>query len=48
MMDAIASTWMILIPMEWAPMFVDGPNFSTAFQHLVDLFDSIEKSNGTI
>jgi hypothetical protein len=42
--DAFVSTWMIPIHMEWAPMFVDGPNFGTAFQCLVDLFNSIEKN----
>jgi hypothetical protein len=42
-MDTVTSTWMIPIPMEWAPMFVDGPNFGTVFRWLVDLFDSIEK-----
>ncbi len=41
--DAIAATWMVLIPMEWAPMFVDCPNFGTVIRWLVDLFDSIEK-----
>jgi hypothetical protein len=41
--DAITSTWMILIPMEWAPMFVDGPNFGTVFRCLVDLFILIGK-----
>ncbi len=39
-MYAITLTWMIPVPMEWAPMFVDCPNFSTAFHWLVDLFDS--------
>jgi hypothetical protein len=42
-MDVVASTRMFPIPMEWTLMFVDGPNFGTAFQRLVDLFDSIEK-----
>ncbi len=44
-MDAVASTWMIPISMDWAPMFVDCSNFGTAFRQLVDLFDWIEKNN---
>ncbi len=43
--DTVASTQMILIPMKWAPMFVDCPNIGTAFHWLVDLFDSIEKND---
>jgi hypothetical protein len=42
-MDAIVSTHMILIPMECAAMFVNGPYFGTAFRRLVDLFNSNDK-----
>ncbi len=42
-MDTIASTWMVLIFMEWVPMFVNCPNFGTVIHWLVDLFDLIEK-----
>jgi hypothetical protein len=40
-------TRMISIPMEWASMFVDGPNFGTAFCRVFDLFDSLKEENRT-
>jgi hypothetical protein len=42
-----AVTWLIPIPMEWAPMFVDGPNFGTAFCRAFDLFDSLDEDDQT-
>jgi hypothetical protein len=42
-----AVTWLIPIPMEWAPMFVDGPNFGTAFCRVFDLFDSLDEDDQT-
>jgi hypothetical protein len=38
-------TRMIPIPMEWASMFVNGPNFGTAFCRVFDLFNSLEEEN---
>ena len=38
---------MIPIPMEWVPMFVDGPNFGTAFCWVFDLFDSLNEDDQT-
>jgi hypothetical protein len=40
-------TRMIPIPMEWVSMFVNGPNFGTAFSRVFDLFDSLEEENWT-
>jgi hypothetical protein len=42
-----AVTRMIQILMEWAPMFVDGPNFGMAFRRVLDLFDSLDKDDRT-
>ncbi len=42
-----AVTRMIPIPMEWAPMFVDGPNFGTAFRRVFNLFDSLDEDDQT-
>ncbi len=42
-----AVTRMIPIPMEWVPMFVDGPNFGTAFCRVFDLFDSLDEDDRT-
>jgi hypothetical protein len=42
-----AVTRMIPIPMEWVPMFVDGPNFGTAFCWVFDLFDSLNEDDQT-
>jgi hypothetical protein len=42
-----AVTRMIPIPMEWAPMFVDGPNFGTAFCRVFGLFNSLDKDDRT-
>jgi hypothetical protein len=42
-----AVTRMIPIPMEWVPMFVDEPNFGTAFRGVFDLFNSLDKDNRT-
>ncbi len=38
-------TRVIPIPMEWAPMFVDGPNFGTTIRRVFDLFDSLNKND---
>ncbi len=38
-------TRVIPIPMEWAPMFVDGPNFGTAICRVFDLFDSLDEDD---
>jgi hypothetical protein len=38
-------TQVIPIPMEWAPMFVDGPNFGIAIRRVFDLFDSLDKDD---
>jgi hypothetical protein len=38
-----AVTRMIPIPIEWASMFVDGPNFITAFRRVFYLFDALEE-----
>jgi hypothetical protein len=37
-----AVTRLIPIPLEWAPMFIDGPNFGPAFRRVFDLFDSLD------
>jgi hypothetical protein len=42
-----AVTRMILIPMESASIFVDGPNFGTAFCRVFDLFNSLKEENRT-
>jgi hypothetical protein len=42
-----AVTKMIPIPMEWASMFVNGPNFGTAFRRVFDLFNSLKEENPT-
>jgi hypothetical protein len=39
--NAKPTTWMMPIPLEWAPMFVDNPNFGTAIRWMRDLFMSI-------
>jgi hypothetical protein len=38
-------TQVIPIPMEWTPMFVDGPNFGTAIRRVFDLFDSLDEND---
>ena len=35
-----AVTRLIPIPLEWAPMFLDRPNFGTSFRRVFDLLDS--------
>ena len=35
-----AVTRLIPIPLEWAPMFLDGPTFGMAFRRMFDLYDS--------
>ena len=40
-----AVTRLIPIPLEWAPMFIDGPNFGTAFRRVFDLFDSLDEDD---
>ena len=40
-----AVTGLIPIPLEWAPMFIDGPNFGTAFRRVFDLFDSLDEDD---
>ena len=35
-----AVTRLIPIPLEWAPMFLDGPTFGMAFRRMFDLLDS--------
>ncbi len=42
-----AVTRMIPIPIEWALMFVNGPNFGMAFSWVFDLFDSLDKDDRT-
>ncbi len=39
--NAKPTSQMMPIPLEWAPMFVDNPNFGTAIQRMQDLFMSI-------
>jgi hypothetical protein len=39
--NAKPTTRMMPIPLEWAPMFVDNPNFGTAIRQMRDLFMSI-------
>ena len=36
-----AVTRLIPIPLEWASMFIDGPNFGTTVRRMFDLFDSL-------
>jgi hypothetical protein len=36
-----AVTRLIPIPLEWASMFLDGPNFGTTVRRMFDLFDSL-------
>ena len=38
-----AVTRLIPIPLEWASMFLDGPNFGTTVRRMFDLFDSLEE-----
>ena len=38
-----AVTRLIPIPLEWASMFLDGPNFGTTVRRMFDLFDSLVK-----
>ena len=40
-----AVTKLIPIPLEWAPMLIDGPNFGTAFRRVFDLFDSLDEDD---
>jgi len=40
-----AVTRLIPIPLEWAPMFLDGPNFGTAFRRIFDLYDSLDEDD---
>jgi hypothetical protein len=40
-----AVTRLIPIPLEWAPVFIDGPNFGTAFCRVFDLFDSLNEDD---
>jgi hypothetical protein len=40
-----AVTRLIPIPLEWAPMFIDGPNFGTAFRWVFDLFNSLDEDD---
>jgi len=42
-----AVTQLIPIPLEWAPMILDGPNFGTAFCRMFDLLDSLEEDDRT-
>jgi hypothetical protein len=38
-----AVTRLIPIPLEWAPMFLDGPTFGMAFRRMFDLLDSLDE-----
>jgi len=38
-----AVTRLIPIPLGWASMFLDGPNFGTTVRRMFDLFDSLEE-----
>jgi hypothetical protein len=40
-----AVTRLIPIPLEWAPMFLDGPTFGMAFRRMFDLLDSLEEED---
>ena len=40
-----AVTRLIPIPLEWASMFLDGPNFGTTVRRMFDLFDSLEEED---
>jgi hypothetical protein len=39
--NAKPTTWMMPISLEWAPMFVDNPDFGMAIRWMRDLFMSI-------
>ena len=41
-------TRVISIPMEWARMFVDGPNFGTTIHQVFNLFESLNKDDRVI
>ena len=40
-----AVTRLIPIPLEWAPMFLDGPTFGMAFRRMFDLLDSLDEED---
>ena len=40
-----AVTRLIPIPLEWAPMFIDGPHFEIAFRRIFDLYDSLDEDD---
>ena len=42
-----AVTRLIPIPLEWAPMFLDGLTFGMAFRRMFDLLDSLEEDDQT-
>jgi hypothetical protein len=41
------TTRMMPIPLEWAPMFVDNPDFGTTVRRMRDLFMSVTDNEGT-
>ena len=40
-----AVTRLIPIPLEWAPMFLDGPAFGMVFRRMFDLLDSLDEED---